>query len=106
MYSVEAFTEEGERIGELSFSQAESDDQYTAPYWRFMWAHLDFLGDKFKKQGIGRAALEMWHECSREKAVVARNDGITREDGSSHLTGDAPGFVDRMVQEGLLLYEN
>jgi hypothetical protein len=38
-------------------------------------------------------------------AAVERHTGIPNEEGSE-LTGDAPTFVARMVDEGLLYYED
>lgn len=55
-----------------------------------------------KGEGLGRATIEFFKEYF-DVAVWARTfDGIEREDGS-HLTEDAPAFVDKMIMEGLLI---
>jgi hypothetical protein len=69
-------------------------------YHKLTWAYLNFLRPQAKRQGIGRAVLEFW--SSRYGiAAVERHTGIPNDEGS-HPTGDAPGFVELMVKEGLL----
>ncbi len=55
-----------------------------------------------KGQGLGRATIEFFTEYFDAKVWARNNDGIEREDGS-RLTEDAPGFVDKMIEEGLLI---
>jgi hypothetical protein len=65
------------------------------------WAYLDSQGDRYKRQGIGRAALKFHHEMFDCPIFAQSDDSLTREDGS-HLTGDAPAFVAKMREEGLI----
>lgn len=51
--------------------------------------------------GLGRAAIEFFKEVTNATIYTRPHDGISRDDGS-HLTDDAPGFVSRMQEEGLI----
>jgi len=64
--------------------------------------YLDKLGDKYKKQGIGRACVELFNDYFDVIVTAEENDGIPKDDGS-HLTHDAPGFVQKLREEGLIL---
>lgn len=55
-----------------------------------------------KGEGLGRVALELFTEYTQEKVYAREHDGIVLDDGS-HLTEDAPGFVNKMIEEGLLI---
>lgn len=55
-----------------------------------------------KGAGLGRASLEFFKEYTEADVFARENDGQVRDDGS-HLTEDAPGFVAKMIGEGLLL---
>lgn len=55
-----------------------------------------------KGQGLGRATIEFFTEYFSAVVWARNNNGIELEDGS-HLTEDAPGFVDKMIEEGLLI---
>lgn len=52
--------------------------------------------------GLGRAALEFFKEYTGAEVFAREYDGQVRDDGS-HLTEDAPGFVAKMIDEGILL---
>ncbi len=54
-----------------------------------------------KNVGLGRATIEFFKDYYEAIIYARQNDGIDREDGS-HLTEDAPGFVAKMIDEGLL----
>lgn len=56
---------------------------------------------KPKGFGLGRAALKFFIDITGATVYTRSNDGITRDDGS-HLTEDAPGFVFKMIDEGLI----
>jgi hypothetical protein len=60
-----------------------------------------YAPEKFKGAGLGRAALEFFKEYTGANIYARENDGVDRDDGI-HLTEDAPGFVARMISEGLL----
>ena len=53
-------------------------------------------------QGLGRATIEFFSDYYDATIWARSNDGIVREDGS-HLTEDAPGFVTKMIEEGLII---
>lgn len=55
-----------------------------------------------KEAGLGRAALEFFKDYTQADVFARENDGQVRDDGS-HLTEDAPGFVAKMIDEGILL---
>ncbi|MBZ9659476.1 hypothetical protein LB523_10505 [Mesorhizobium sp. ESP-6-4] len=60
------------------------------------------INPDYKRQGVGQKVLE---EVTRQtgQEIWARDfDGIKRDDGS-HLTGDAPPFVQAMKEKGLIL---
>jgi hypothetical protein len=71
-------------------------------YFRLVWMYLDQSDGRYLKQGIGRAALLFHKKMFCLPIVAADNDGMQRSDGS-HLTGDAPGFVRKMRQEGVIV---
>lgn len=54
-----------------------------------------------RRSGIGRAALEFFLEIAGGPIYTSPNDGVPRDDGS-HLTENAPGFVAKMIKEGLI----
>lgn len=101
---VTAFNADRREIGQLRFRLIEGD--HFTQYYKLIWAFLDRLDPQYTHQGLGRAALQFWRKCSGEMAAaVERHTGIPNEEGSE-LTGDAPTFVARMVDEGLLYYED
>ena len=70
------------------------------------YAFMDKQGNTYKRRGIGRAALELFHEFAGGVPLVARDhDGQRRNDGS-HLTGDAPAFVAAMETVRLIQTES
>lgn len=57
----------------------------------------------YKRCGIGEQMLRL--PVDYGYSIFARNhDGIVRSDGS-HLTENAPGFIEAMVRKGLISYE-
>lgn len=57
--------------------------------------------NNIKKEGVGRAVLEFFKDITGGPIYASPHDGHRREDGS-HLTDDAPKFVYKMIQEGLI----
>ncbi|UOQ75156.1 hypothetical protein [Hymenobacter cellulosilyticus] len=53
------------------------------------------------KSGLGREAVKFFIDMTGARIYARPNDGQTRDDGS-HLTEDAPGFVERMRGEHLI----
>ena len=81
-------------IGSFGFSNND-----TFIYLTYM--HLDHSGGKYLRKGIGRTILEFLKSYYQLPIVAAENDGRTRDDGS-HLTGDAPNFVYKMREVGII----
>lgn len=80
--------------GEFGFiDESENGDNYLLGR---MYAPAEF-----KESGLGRAALEFFKGYTGFDVYARTHDGIVRDDGS-HLTEDAPGFVMKMINEGLL----
>lgn len=77
--------------GEFSFNENEDNGRYL----------LERMYAPIKKQGIGRACLEFFIETTGAIVYTRPNDGNQLDDGS-HLTEDAPGFVNQMQNEGLI----
>lgn len=93
--------ESGDKIGDMKFGFIE-DTGHGSCCLKLTWAYLDQAGPEYKRQGIGRHCLELVLQASGMKIVAAEDDGKQQEDGS-YLTGDAPGFVARMREEGLII---
>lgn len=90
---------EGRLIGKLEFRVV--DNGYSE-YLKLCWAYLDQLDKSYRFQGIGRECLKRVIELSGLPIVAQSHDRIRQDDGS-HLTGDAPTFVERMRSEGLIV---
>lgn len=89
------------KIGNMSFSLIESDDPFGGQsYYKLVNMHLEGPDGKkaFLRQGIGRGIVR--YVRSFHPVIFSPNDGQWREDGS-RLTGDGPGFAQKMVDEGL-----
>ena len=67
---------------------------------RFLLRRM-YAPSTLKNAGLGRAALQLFKDNTDATIYVRPNDGEQREDGS-HLTEDAPAFVVRMMEEGLI----
>lgn len=78
--------------GEFEFIQNEFNDE------RFL---LSRMFTPYPKQGIGEAALRFFIEETDSVVWTRMNDGFVRDDGS-HLTEDAPHFVGKMQDKGLI----
>ena len=75
-------------------------------YHLMTYAFMDKQGDSYKRRGIGRAALELFHEFAGGVPLVARNHDGQRQNDGSHLTGDAPAFVAAMTAARLIQSES
>ena len=90
----------GEKIGYMKFRLIEMPlDNHS--YLHLTHAFLDEAGRGYVHKGIGRRCLELVRELSGLSISASDHDGQRRDDGS-HLTGDAPGFVFKMREEGLI----
>ena len=101
-----SFKENGDEIGdEFRFIDENFDDENLGGT-RYLLARMY---SPISNSGLGRAAIEFFKDVTGAIIYARPNDGIVREDGS-HLTEDAPGFVMKMIKEGLLIdtmeYEN
>ena len=97
--SIKVINSNDNEIGLMEFTTIESD--YDIQY-KLKWMYLDKLGNLYKRQGLGRACIEYFNDYFGVIVTAAENDGETQDDGS-HLTQDAPGFVEQLRQEGLIL---
>ena len=94
----------GERIGFMTFRVIEMPLP-SHEHLHLTHAFLDNGGRSYLCQGIGRRCLELVREVSGLSITASAFDGLSRSDGS-HLTGDAPGFIARMREEGLVERES
>ena len=90
----------GENIGHMTFLLIETpagslDELHLAE------ACLDKAGLDYLRKGIGRRCLHLIREVHGLPITASEDDGLRRQDGS-HLTGDAPRFVAKMREEGLI----
>jgi hypothetical protein len=86
----------GPKLGSIELQGTDSG------HYHLKRMYLDQDGGAFKRCGIGRQALKFHNESFGCLFTAAPNDGQEREDGS-HLTGDAPRFIRKMRDEGLVL---
>lgn len=89
--------ESGTRVGEMGFEPHEDDGQV----YQLVFMQLD---EKYRRQGIGRAALLLHRELCASTIWAASVDGSKHQNGG-HLTGDGPAFVARMRSEGVVIPE-
>lgn len=62
--------------------------------------------DQCKHKGIGRKCLQL-HKDIFDSPITASDSYGDRSDDGSHLTGDGPPFIARMIQEGIVIgHEN
>lgn len=95
-YMIEVFAPGRKKIGGMDFRHIQDEHNEVL---LLSWAYLDEAGSAFVGQGIGRQCLKRMIEVSGMPITARDHDGMRREDGS-HLTGDAPAFVERMRKEG------
>jgi len=89
---------EGKRLGIFRFTELDSDDSTT-----LLMTHCH-LEDQpgFTDCGIGTLIIMLVVETGYT-VFARRHDGMKRSDGS-HLTGDAPVFVESLIKKGLIKY--
>lgn len=86
-----------EPIGEFNFKAIDE----TETRYKLTYMYVDFVDERYKRQGIGREALRYFKELKDVELYTSPNDGQTQDDGS-HLTGQAPLFVAGMKREGII----
>lgn len=98
-----AFNEKNQNIGSIYLATRQELSYRNEPkeYLYITNAHLDELGHQYKRQGIGQRCLEIAIETTSLCIYAAIHDGNQRDDGS-HLTGDAPSFINRMEEKGII----
>ncbi len=93
--SVAVYVENNE-VGRLCFRAYEVPvNNHEETYYHMTHAFIEGGGGKYKYQGIGTEAFRLFRECTGAEVTFSENDGIQKEDGS-HLTGDAPRFVEKL----------
>ncbi|HCH3991757.1 TPA: hypothetical protein NKV63_001718 [Vibrio parahaemolyticus] len=92
--SIVVFTKNNEKIGNINLVEVGTGYYIT-------WMYLDQLSPKYKQKGIGQACLEFFIETYNMPVFAAQDDGHVKQDGS-HLTGDAPAFISRMREKGIV----
>ena len=93
--------ESGKLVGEIEFRLIEGPGKGLGDVLKLTSAYLDKSGPEYKGRGIGRRCLQLMREASGLEITASEFDGQRQDDGS-HLTGDAPGFVAKMREEGLI----
>jgi len=97
-YSI-SFKENDQPIGdEFRFIDESIDEDGCGDGERYLLARMF---SPVPASGLGRAALEFFIDMTGATIYARSHDGIVRDDGSN-LTGDAPIFVGKMQDEGLI----
>jgi hypothetical protein len=90
----------GVLLGTFSFDEADPDSD--SSLLLLTHCHIEEVPG-YTRCGIGEQMLQLAVDYGY--SIFTRNhDGITRQDGS-HLTEDAPAFVEAMVRKGLVQCE-
>lgn len=95
-YEVKVTNSNDKEIGRIEFKYDDYEDAH-----KIIWMYLDKLGDNYKRQGIGKECVKFYKEFFDCRVYAEQNDGIRKDDGS-HLTGDAPGFVQSLRDQGII----
>lgn len=90
-------TKDGKKCGSILLSCRECDD---ADYY-----HITNLGlEGCKGEGVGRQCLKL-HKEMFDAPLTAGSSHSGKQDDGSHLTGDGPGFIEKMRKEGIVCRE-
>ena len=89
------------KIGEIQLSLVDDGLPGNPPSYYLTWMYMDLKDNSYKHQGIAREALKFFKEFYGLPITASYNDGLKKADGS-HLTGDAPHFVSKMRDEGII----
>lgn len=98
-YEMNFYDENGNQIGDCFKFVDESDYDYPSSQERYL---LGRMYSPRPQLGLGRACLEFFLEIHPDAKIYTRPDDGQKRDDGSHLTEDAPGFVIRMIEEGLI----
>ena len=88
-------------IGKIKFSYRDEDFPGGSPYYHITWMYLNSKDSSYLHKGIGREALTFFKEVYGLPITASDDDGLKKDDGS-HLTGNAPFFVAKMRDEGMI----
>lgn len=95
---VTVMTRDGKKIGSVQLERIKDDH---TEYAKLTWIYMDLFDDTYKGNGLGRECLNFFKEVTGLDIAAEYHDGIRKDDGS-HLTQDAPGFVAKMREEGII----
>lgn len=93
--TISFFSQDNVKIGEF---ELEPDDNGN---FRLVRMFLDEVSSTYTRQGLGEASLRLHRDIFQSKVFATPSDGAVRLDGS-HLTGNAPAFVEKMTRLGLI----
>jgi hypothetical protein len=92
---------QGSEIGRVELSYRDDGLPGRSPCYHITWMYMDLQDNSYKHKGIGREALSFFAEIHGLPITVSEDGGVKKEDGS-HLTADAPAFVQKMRDEGIV----
>lgn len=91
---ISFYDSDGDQLdGSFEFAESETNN------YSYLVATMN---SPMPKHGLGRAALEFFIDITGASLFARTNDGNVLNDGSN-LTENAPEFVGKMINEGLLL---
>lgn len=91
----------GNRIGTIEFNLIEHPGAHDDYYLKICNAFPEGMSGKYLHQGIGTKCVELMIEATGFPIVANDHDGTVQDDGS-HLTGDAPVWVEKLRKLGLV----
>lgn len=89
---------DGVKKGFISLRRIEGPEDWSPDSYHI--THLALEG--CRRLGIGRRCLQL-HSSMFGSPITAGNGYSGQMDDGSHLTGDGPGFIAKMRQEGLVV---
>ncbi len=98
-------TPDGQIIGNVSYRQIEGpDERFSDDEHLITNIYIDGPNKSkaYLRQGIGRKCMQILNEYGY--TVTARQHFGNVLDDGSHLTENAPGFFNKMVEEGLVFW--
>lgn len=96
-YEIEIKDSDNSSVGGINFNETEEG----SGEYMITWMYMDLNDKKYKGLGLGEEAVRFFKEYVGGVITARDNDGMRQDDGS-HLTQDAPGFVDKMRRIGLI----
>lgn len=96
LMKIYAYKTNGDVIGRFEFDWCDSGCLLT-------WAFLDLNEKKYTNQGIGEKIIDIACNIFDGPIYARYPDGQQHDDGS-HLTGNAPGFVNKLISKGKMRF--